>query len=152
MPLLSRVKGVAKVGVQGGKQAEYRVSVDPARLNALGLSIEDVANALSASNVLTAVGKLEDHYKLYLAVTDTRLKNLGEIRHTILRSGKDGQVELEDVAQVTRTTAPNWQRITADGRDAVLLNVYQQPGASVVQLEKDLQAALASPAGNCRRG
>ena len=152
VPLLSRVNGVAKVGVQGGKKAEYRVSVDPARLNALGLSISDVANALSASNVLTAVGKLEDHYKLYLAVTDTRLKNLDEIRQTILRSGKDGQVELEDVAHVTRTTAPDWQRITADGQDAVLLNVYQQPGASVVQLEKDLKAALHSPAGQLPKG
>ena len=152
VPLLSRVNGVAKVGVQGGKKAEYRVSVDPARLNALGLSISDVANALSASNVLTAVGKLEDHYKLYLAVTDTRLKNLDEIRRTILRSGKDGQVELEDVAHVTRATAPSWQRITADGHDAVLLNVYQQPGASVVQLEKDLKAALNSPAGQLPKG
>ena len=152
VPLLSQVDGVAKVGVQGGKKAEYRVSVDPARLNALGLSIDDVANALSSGNVLTAVGKLEDHYKLYLAVTDTRLKNLSEIRRTIVRSGKDGQVELEDVAHVTRATAPNWQRITADGRDAVLLNVYQQPGASVVKLEKDLATALTSSAGHLPAG
>jgi len=152
VPLLSRVQGVAKIGVQGGKRSEYRVSVDPARLNAVDLSIDDVANALSASNVLTAVGKLEDDYKLYLVVTDTRVKQLDEIRHTILRTGQDGHVELEDVARVTRTTAPSWQRETADGQDAVLLNIYQQPGASVVRLEKDLQAALASQAGQLPKG
>jgi len=152
VPLLSRIHGVSRIGVQGGKKAEYRVNVDPARLNALGLSIADVAHALSASNVLTAVGRLQDHYKLYLEVTDTRLHNLDEIRHTILRSGADGQVDLEDVAHVEKTTAPSWQRITADGKDAVLLNIYQQPGASVVQLEQDVQSALQSKAARLPKG
>lgn len=152
VPLFSRVNGVAKVGVQGGKQAEYRVSVDPARLNALGLSIDDVARALSASNVLTAVGRLQDHYKLYLAVSDTRIRDLAQIRHTVLRSGQNGQVELEDVAQVEATTAPNWQRITADGHAAVLLNIYQQPGASVVQINQGLQSTLSTPAAKLPQG
>lgn len=142
VPYLSSVTGVAKVTVQGGKQAEYRVSVDPARLNALGLSISDVANALSASNVLTAVGRIQDHYKLYLEVSDTRFKSLGEIRHTVLRSGSDGEVQLEDVASVRLTTAPEYTRFTADGKQAVLLNVYQQPGANVLKLSQALKARL----------
>jgi len=143
VPFLSSVKGVAKVTVQGGKKAEYRVSVDPARLNALGLSISDVAKALSASNVLTAVGRVQDHYKLYLEVSDTRFQSLSQIRHTVLRSGSDGEVQLEDVADVSLTTAPEYKRFTADGQQAVLLNVYQQPGASVVKLSRDLKARLA---------
>ncbi|HYW05179.1 MAG TPA: efflux RND transporter permease subunit [Gammaproteobacteria bacterium] len=143
VPYLSSVKGVAKVTVQGGRKAEYRVTVDPARLNALGLSIDDVAKALSASNVLTAVGRLQDHYKLYLEVSDTRFHSLDQIRHTVLRSGSDGQVRLEDVAKVGLATAPEYKRFTADGQRAVLLNVYQQPGASVVRLSHDLKARLA---------
>ena len=142
-PLLSGITGVAQVGVDGGEREEYRVTVAPARLTAHGLTLADVAAALNAANVVQAVGRIEDHYKLYLAVADTRLKTLDDIRHTALKSGRDGVIALDDVAQVERSTEPQWLRVTADGRDAVLLNIYQQPGANSVQITKDVSAALA---------
>jgi CzcA family heavy metal efflux pump len=142
VPFLSSVKGVAKVTVQGGYQAEFRVTVDPAQLNALGLSISDVAKALSASNVLTAVGRIQDHYKLYLEVSDTRFESLKDIRHTVVRSGPNGIVQIQDVAKVRMGTAPNYTRFTADGKQAVLLNVYQQQGANIIKLSQALKARL----------
>ena len=142
-PLLSGIAGVAQVGVVGGEREEYRVTVAPARLAAHGLTLADVAAALNAANVVQAIGKIEDHYKLYLVVGDTRLKTLDDIRHTVLKSGQDGIVQLDDVARVERSTEPQWLRVTADGRDAVLLNIYQQPGANSVQLSQDVTAALA---------
>ena len=142
-PLLSSVNGVARIGVIGGAEEEYRVTVDPARLLAYRLTLGDVAKALSASNVVTAVGKLEDHYKLYLAVADTRLKNLKQIDETVIRSGTDGIVRLEDVAHVTDNTVPKWIKVNADGRPAVLLNIYQQPGSNSVQISRDISAKLA---------
>ena len=142
VPFLSSVPGVAKITVQGGLKAEYRVTVDPARLNALGLSIRDVAKALSASNVLTALGRVQDHYKLYLEVSDTRFHSLREIRNTVVRTGASGVVRVSDVAKVSLATAPNYTRITADGKHAVLLNVYQQPGANIIDLSHGLKARL----------
>jgi CzcA family heavy metal efflux pump len=152
VPLLSSIEGVATIGVLGGQVAEYRVSVDPARLDAFRLTLHDVAQALSVSNVLTAVGLIEDHYKLYLEVVDTRLQSLDQIRRTVLRSGQNGLVELEDVADVRAETAPNWQRVTADGHNAVLVQVYQQPGASVVRLSHDIGAALQRYASHIPSG
>jgi multidrug efflux pump subunit AcrB len=61
-PLLSTVRGVARVGVQGGAEEEYRVIVDPARLAAYGLSLSDVAKAISAANVITALQTLPDRF------------------------------------------------------------------------------------------
>ncbi len=142
-PLLSTVKGVAKVGVVGGEQEEYRVTVDPAKLASFGLSLSDVASALSASNIITAVGRLEDHYKLYLAISDTRFADISSISMTALRSGKDGVVLLEDVATVTRSTVPQWTKVTADGLDAVIFQIYQQPGGNTVQIDNELKAKLA---------
>jgi multidrug efflux pump subunit AcrB len=142
-PLLSTVKGVAKVDVLGGAQEEYRVTVDPTRLVSYGLSLTEVANALSAANVITAVGRVEDHYKLYLAVSDTRFHSVSEIRKTVLRSGEDGIVLVEDVAEVGQATAPQWTRVTADGHDAVIFQVYQQPGGNTVEINKELKAKLA---------
>ncbi len=142
-PLLSTLKGVTKVGVLGGAQEEYRVTVDPARLASFGLSPADVAKALSAANVITAVGRLEAHYKLYLVVSDTRFRTLYSIRRTALRSGKDGVVLLEDVATVSQATVPQWTRVTADGHDAVIFQIYQQPGGNTVQIDRELKAKLS---------
>jgi CzcA family heavy metal efflux pump len=151
-PLLSTVTGVARVGVQGGARAEYQVVVDPARLASYHLSLQQVAQAVSASNVITAVGRLEDNYKLYLVVSDTRFHNLREIRQTALRSGKDGLVRLEDIAKVSRATAPQWTRVTADGRDAVLFQVYQQPGGNTVRIARDIKKQLADFRSHLPRG
>jgi CzcA family heavy metal efflux pump len=143
-PFLSTVTGVARVGVQGGATAEYHVVVNPARLASYHLSLEEVANSVSASNVITAVGRLEDNYKLYLVVADTGFHNLQQIRQTVLRSGKDGLVRLEDIATVTQVTVPQWTRVTADGHDAVLFQVYQQPGGNTVRIARDIKKELAS--------
>ena len=151
-PLLSTVPGVARVGVQGGARAEYQVVVNPGRLASYHLSLEQVAKAVSAANVITAVGRLEDHYKLYLVVSDTRFHDLNEIRKTVLRSGKDGLVRLEDIATVTQATAPQWTRVTADGHDAVLFQVYQQPGGNTVRIARDIKQQLAGFRSHLPRG
>ena len=133
-PLLSEIDGVARVGVLGGATSEYRVDVDPARLAAYGLTLTDVVKALSATNVLQSVGRIEDHFKLYLMLSDTRIRNLDAIRNTVLRSGANGLVRLQDIATVRAATRPQWLRVTAAGRDAVLLQVYQQPGGNTVSI------------------
>lgn len=141
-PLLSSVDNVARIGVTGGDEQEYQVIVDPARLTAYGLSLQDVAHALSVSNVLQAVGRMEDHYKLYLALSDTRFDSLSDISRTVLRSGTNGLVRLEDVATVVNATAPRWTRVSADGKPAVLVQVYQQPGGNSVRIAGDIKAKL----------
>ncbi len=143
-PILSTIPGVAKIVVQGGATEEYRVVVDPAKLQSFGLSISEVATALSASNVLNAVGKMEDHDKLYLLVSDTRFKNMEEIGQSILRSGANGVVRVADVAEVRDDTEPEFVRVTADGHDAVLFQIYQQPGANTVSIAAEAKKKLAS--------
>ncbi|MEO7168719.1 MAG: efflux RND transporter permease subunit [Chthoniobacterales bacterium] len=141
-PVLSTVPGVAQVGVQGGAIEEYRVVVDPGKLQSFKMTLADVAKALSASNVLVAVGRIEDHDKLYLIVSDTRMRNVAGIGQTVLRSGNNGVVRLEDVALVEPSTEPQWIRVTANGRDAVLFQVYQQPGSNTVQIAQGIKQKL----------
>ena len=141
-PLLSAINGVAKVAVMGGREAEYRVSADPALLQAYGLTIEDVIKAVSASNILQAVGRLQDHYKLFLLMSDTRFHNLEQIGATVLGSGKNGLVRLEDIATVEASSVPKWQTIMADGRNAVLTPIYQQPGGNTVNIVAQIKLKL----------
>ncbi len=146
-PLLSTVTGVAKVAVLGGTVAEYRVTIDPARLAAHGLTLEDVAKALSAANTISAVGRLEDHYKLYLALADSRFHSIDQLGETVLLKGPAGLLRVEDVATVELGTVPQWTRVTADGRDAVIFQVYQQPDANTVQIAADVRAKLRDYTG-----
>src|SRR5216117_2755718 len=141
-PALSTVSGVARVAVQGGRVEEYRVTVDPDKLQSFNMTLADVASALSASNVLVAVGRLEQYYKLYLVVSDTCFKKFDEIEHTVLRSTPDGVVLLDDVATVEHSAEPQWVRVTADGRDAVLFQVYQQPSGNTVEIARGIKAKL----------
>ena len=142
VPLLSSVNGVAKVAVLGGDRAEYRIEIDPEKLAAYGFTFSDVASAVSASNILQAVGRMEDHYKLYLILSDTRIRSLENIKDTVLRSGTSGLVRLSDIAHVYPATAPKWQRVTADNHDAVLVQVYQQPGGNTVQIVDNVKQRL----------
>ncbi|GIW83275.1 MAG: hypothetical protein KatS3mg105_5082 [Gemmatales bacterium] len=86
-PKLSAITGVAQIVVQGGQVQEYQVIVHPDKLRTFGMTVNDVATALSASNVLQAVGRLEDHDKLYLLVSDTRFQSADQIGESLLRSG-----------------------------------------------------------------
>ncbi len=152
LPMLSRVRGVARVQVQGGALEEYRVVVDPARLQALQMTLGDVTRALSASNVLRTVGKLQAHDRLYLLISQARFTSLRQIRRTILRSGTNGIVRLDDVAEVRRATVPQWTRVTADGRDAVLVGILQQPGGNTVRIASDVKRAMHRFRRNIPRG
>ena len=141
-PALSTVSGVARVTVQGGRVEEYRVNVDPDKLQSFKLTLAEVASALSTSNVQVAVGHLEQYNKLYLVVSDTRFQKFEEIERTVLRSTPDGVVLLEDVAQVEHSSEPQWIRVTADGHDAVLFQVYQQPTGNTVEIASGIKAKL----------
>ena len=142
-PILSTVAGVAQIGVDGGAVAEYRVTVDPAKLQAHGLALTDVTNALSATNAITAVGHIEENYRLYLVLADTQFESMDEIGQTVLRSGSGGVTLLKDVASVRLDRSPEFIHSTADGHDAVLLNVYQQPGGNTIQIAAAIRGALA---------
>ncbi len=142
-PALFTVNGVSRVRVQGGANLEYRVSVDPGKLRAFGITAGDVATSLSAGNVLDALGRIEANDKLYLVVSDTQFKDENQIGETVIRSGATGVVRVADVATVTAQPAPDYTRVTADQHQAVLLQVYQQPGANTVQIARDIRDQLA---------
>jgi CzcA family heavy metal efflux pump len=142
-PLLSTVGGVARIDVLGGDTEEYQVLLDPARLAAVGLTVDNVVQAVSAANVVQAVGRLQENEKLYLILSDTQFRTLGELGHVVVRRSPEGVVLLSDVADIQDAVEPRWNRVVADGHDAVVVNVYQQPDSNTVQIASDLKTRLA---------
>jgi CzcA family heavy metal efflux pump len=143
VPKLSSITGVARVEVVGGARQEYQVFVDPRRLATYGLSLDDVAKGLAAANVLSAVGRIEDHDKLYLLVSNNSLATLDDVRNVVVGSGATGVVKIGDVAETIDGVAPQWTRVVADGKVSVLFDVFEQPGGNVVQIGAAVRDMLA---------
>jgi CzcA family heavy metal efflux pump len=141
-PRFLRIQGVARINLVGGRVPEYHVVVDPARLAAHRLTFGQVTQALADTNQFTPAGMHEENHQLYLAVVDNRLHEPGEIEDVIIAWVNQAPVRIRDLATVRRGAAPQFNRVSADGQDAVLLNIYGQPGCNTVQIFDDLEGEL----------
>lgn len=141
-PILGRVPGVAQIDVLGGQTPEALVEVNPAKLQARHLSTQQIATALQTRNQVSAVGRLEENYRLDLALVDGRFRSQDEIANTVVSTSHGIPVTLGEVASVKPSTAPQWVHITANGTDAVLVNVIQQPGGNTVAIDSAIEERL----------
>ncbi|MDE2308088.1 MAG: efflux RND transporter permease subunit, partial [Xanthomonadaceae bacterium] len=142
-PLLSGITGVGQVKVQGGEVAEFHADIDPGKLRAFNLSLAEVSAAVTRAATIQAMGRVSDHYKLYLLLANNQPNTLAALRAIVLRAGPQGVVRLGDVARVSLSHVPQWIKVNADGQDAVLLQVYQQPNGNSVQIARDVRQRLA---------
>ena len=143
-PILAGVAGVSYVDVQGGAIEEYHVDVDPSRLRALGVSLEEVIAAVTASTSLDALGRADDFYKLYLMLADNHPADTVALAAIVVKATPTGIVRVGDVARVTTGAVPQWIRATADGRDAVLMQVYQQRDGNSAAIAREVASRLAA--------
>jgi CzcA family heavy metal efflux pump len=149
-PVLASTPGLARVGVQGSSVAEVEILTDPHRLDSYGMSLGDLAAAISSGNALQSVGRVQDNGKLYLVVANSNLRQIAELEQIVVKSDATGVVRLGDIADVRDGVVPQWTRVVEDGRPAVLFNVYEQPDGNAVQIASQVQSRLAGfklPAG-----
>ncbi len=85
-PRFLRIPGVARVDLVGGRTPEFHVVVDPLRLQAAGLGLAQVTDALAQNNLIAPAGMHEENHTLYLAVVDGRVHDVDEIEE----SGRGG--------------------------------------------------------------
>jgi Cation/multidrug efflux pump len=142
-PMLASVPGLARVGVQGGDAEEIEVETDPHVLAAHGLTLGDVATAIAAANQVNAVGRIQDHHKLFLVVANDPVKDALAVAAIPIKTPGGGRTTVGAIATVTRGTEPQWTRVAEDGRAAVLLNVYEQPDGNAVQIAAAVRKKLA---------
>jgi CzcA family heavy metal efflux pump len=141
-PRFLRVRGVARVDLVGGRTPEFHVVVDPLRLTAAHLSLADVSDALIRNNLVSPAGMHEEDHTLYLTVVDGRVHGIDEIKEVTVAVVNGRPLRLTDFARVERQREPVWNVVTADGVEAVLLNVRSQPDGSTLDIADDLKAEM----------
>ena len=143
-PRFLRIPGVARVELVGGRAPEFHVVVDPVRLLAAKLDLAQVTDALARGNLVAPAGMHEENHTLYLAVVDGRVHTAAEIEALPVAVVERHPIRLGDVARVVPGPEPVFNVVTADGVDAVLLNVHSQPDGSTLDIANRLEAELAS--------
>ncbi|HET7301401.1 MAG TPA: efflux RND transporter permease subunit, partial [Oleiagrimonas sp.] len=133
-PLLSGVQGVARVDVHGGGIGELHVNVDPAKLRAQNLTMADVVHAVAGAADISGLGRLADHYKLFLVLADNQPTSAQALANVVIRAKPGSIVRVGDVATVKRGVKPQWERTSADGHPAILMQVFQQPAANSIAM------------------
>ncbi len=151
-PLISGVRGVALADVQGRGRSEVHVNINPAKLRAQDLTMAQVVSAVSKAANISALGRLADHYKLFLLLANNQPKSVKALSDVVIRAGPGGVVTVGDVATVTSAMKPLWVRTGANGKPAILIQVFQQPSASSLKMVKAVQAKLAAYAPQLPKG
>jgi CzcA family heavy metal efflux pump len=141
-PRFLQIPGVAHVEITGGREPEYHVVVDPLKLQANGLGLSDVSDALTKNNLFASAGMIEENYHLYLTTVDGRVHSAADIENLVLAVHGSHPVQVKDVARVERGPKPVFKSVTAQGRDAVLLNIQSQADGSTLDIASALKKQL----------
>jgi len=139
---ISMVNGVAQVGVYGSQQYAVRVQVDPNKLAAYGIGIDDVAQAIQVGNVNLPTGTLYGKHQAYTVRATGQLQKAADYRPLIVAYRGGNPVRLEQLGRVFDSvqdvTIASWYNNTR----AIVLSIQRQPGANTVEVVDSIKKLL----------
>lgn len=144
-PRLTRVPGVARLQIQGGDIPQVAIEIDPARLKSYGLGLTQVADALTRTNQIQVVGKLDENYQQNLVVATNEAADLSQLGGVVVTTRTNGvPVFLRDLGHIRPDRADRTRLVSVDGKPGLTLNVFRQPGSNVVAVSAGVRSELAA--------
>ena len=142
-PVLQTAPGAADVTVFGERQFSMRVWLDPDKLAAYRLTVQDVEDALRRSNLEVPAGRIESAQREFNVTAATDLQRPAEFREVVIRTVNGMPVRIGDVARVASAPADERSSVRLNGRDAVALGVIRQATANPLDLSAGVRQLLA---------
>lgn len=142
-PRLERIPGVASAFTMGGMRREIKVLVDPARLRAHNLPIEQVSAALQMGNLQLPAGKVENAMQEFTIQTAGEYGNLDQIENTSVRVMNGSVIRVKDVATVIDGFVEQQQKVWNNGQPAVMVVIQKQSDANTVQVCEEVRNRFA---------
>jgi CzcA family heavy metal efflux pump len=132
-PRLNRVNGVSMVVLQGGQVPEFQIEPDAAKLVEAQITVPAILDAVSKTNLIDSPGLVENDHELSLMLVSGQTTNPSEISNIVIRTTPTGvPIRVGDVAVVKPSVMPVYTMVTANGKPAVLLNVFRQPEGNTI--------------------
>ena len=141
---IERAPGVGRVNVFGASEREIHIVANPQRLASHQLTVGQVVGALRDSNISLGAGDIDEGKRRYVVRTEGELNNLEVIRAVQLRGAgaQRGRVTLGDVAEVRFGYQEPGATIRYLGRASMALNAERQTGANVIEVMREIRAAV----------
>ena len=139
---LSQIQGVGQVVVGGSSLPAVRVEINPTQLNAYGLGLEDVRTMLSVQNVNRPKGQIADDLTTSNLATNDQLLKADYYKPLVVGYHNGQRVQLSDIADVQDSVEDVRAGGLMNGKPAVLVIVFRQPGANIIDTVDRVAAAL----------
>jgi multidrug efflux pump len=143
---LSQIDGVGGVNVSGSALPAVRVEINPLALSKYGIGLQDVRAAISNANANAPKGAIESHDLHYQIYTNDNARDAAPYRSLIIANRNGATVRLGDVATVTDMQDGATENLRTyglyNGKPAVSVQIFQQPGANIIQMVDAVKAEL----------
>jgi HAE1 family hydrophobic/amphiphilic exporter-1 len=139
---ISMVSGVAQVQVYGSQKYAVRIQLDPKKLAARGIGIDEVAQAVQSANVNIPTGTLYGKQKAFTVETHGQLTSAAAYRPLVVAYRNGAPVRLEDLGQVLDSVQNDKSANWSSGEPAVVLAVQRQPGTNTVEVVDNVKKLL----------
>ncbi len=147
-PQIEQISNVAAATVEGGKIRQININLDPALLQARGLSILDVVKAVKASNLILPSGDIKAGNLDYNVFTNTQFKTVEPINDVVVKIDQRGNpVRVRDVGVLSDSSDIQTNVVRTDGKRSVYLRVNKQPIANTVEVVDALRKAIPKMIG-----
>ena len=139
---LSQVPGIGQVFVGGGARPAVRAEVNPTVLSKLGVGVEQVRSALASANANRPKGEVAGALNAWTITDNDQLFKADDYKKIIIARSPNGTVRLGDVADVQDSVEDIRNAGLANGKPAVLMIVFRQPGANIIQAVDRVDALI----------
>ena len=146
---LKRLKGVGDVRNMGERKYSMRIWINPDKLSSLGLTINNVSEALNEQNLQIALGKIGDttvstqNKFQYTLVSKTRLDSSKDFENIVIKENADGsKVRIKDIARVELGAESYMWSASLNNKPTALLGIYQLPNANALAVAQRVEEKL----------
>jgi len=152
-PRLSRLIGASTCVVQGGQEPEFEIQPDPAKLLETSVTVPSLLEVLRHTNMIDSPGLMERNHQLVLSLVTGQVHNPDEIARVVVKTTPSGiPVRIGDLGSVHPSVKPVYTIVTANGKPAVLLNIYRQPTGNTVTVADEVHKEIESIRKELPRG
>ena len=138
-PFLEQISGVREVSVMGGRNKEYQLVLDAAKMSKLGITPNQLGDVLAQTNSIKSNGYLNDNNRLYLTLTDVSVRTIEQLENTVVKSTSTGTIRVKDIAKVQISGQIEYIKIKANGKDVPLIAIMKQPESNLSDIDSQLQ-------------
>ncbi len=139
---ISRLPGVAQVSIGGQQKPAVRVQVDPAKIAALGIQLEDIASVMSATTVNTPKGSINGATRNFTIYDNDQLLKAAPWNDTVVAYKNGAPVRIRDIGVAVEGPENSQLAAWQNGKPGVMLLIYKQPGANIIDTVNQIESLL----------